>query len=200
MYGDLGLRSGAVRTGETRATSRRSVSELEGSRVDQPSFEDFVAARSPALLRTAYLLTRDRALTDDLVQTALAKVWPRWSRITADPEPYVRKVMVNTFTSWRRRRWRGEIPAEELPETGVAADYAMVEDREAIRDAMRRLPPKQRAVVVLRYFEDLSEAETAATLGCSPGNVKSQLSRALAKLRVDPALVDSSSIGKEETS
>lgn len=157
----------------------------------EPSFEEFVMARTPALQRTAYLLTRDRHLADDLLQTALAKTWPRWSRITDDHESYVRRVLVNTYSSWWRRRWRAETPSEELPEPGVAGGYTQIEDQDMVLGALRRLPPRQRAVVVMRYFEELSEAETARALGCSLGNVKSQLSRAIAKLRVDPALADS---------
>lgn len=201
MYGDADLtlavaRLPESRTGPSEGPSLR-VAGIKGSRVERPSFEDFVAARSPALLRTAYLLTRDRALADDLLQTALAKAWSRWSGITDDPEPYVRKVLVNTYTSWWRRKWRSEVPTEKLPDVGMSGDFARADDRRAVRAALRRLPPKQRAVVVLRYIEELSEAETARVLGCSRGNVKSQLARALAKLRVDPELVESPSSEEE---
>lgn len=154
----------------------------------RPEFDDFVAARSSRLLRTSYLLTRDHGLAEDLLQTALAKVWFAWSRIEGDPEPYVRKVIVNTYSSWWRRKWRGEQPTEDLPEV-CDVDHA---DGSAgahdLWEALGRLPRRQRAVVVLRYFEDLTEAETARVLDCSVGTVKSQTSKALAKLRVDPAL------------
>jgi RNA polymerase sigma-70 factor (sigma-E family) len=176
---------------ERQARSRGIVADSEGRRVDQPSFEDFVAARSRQLQRTAYLLTRDHHLAQDLVQTTYAKVWPSWSRLSDDPEAYVRRVMVNTYTSWWRRKWRGEMPTGEMPEQGQAGGQARIEDRAGLLAALGRLPARQRAVVVLRYFEDLSEAETARVLSCSPGNVKSQASRALAKLRIDPALLDS---------
>jgi RNA polymerase sigma-70 factor (sigma-E family) len=176
---------------ERHARSRGSVADSEGRRVDQPSFEDFVVARSRQLQRMAYLLTRDHHLAQDLVQTTYAKVWPSWSRISDDPEAYVRRVMLNTYTSWWRRKWRGELPAEEMPEQGQAGDQGRIEDRAGLLAALGRLPPRQCAVVVLRYFEDLSEAETARVLSCSQGNVKSQASRALAKLRIDPALLDS---------
>lgn len=151
-------------------------------------FDDFVAARSAALLRTSYLLTRDHGLAEDLLQTALSKAWFAWSRIEGDPEPYVRKVIVNTYSSWWRRKWRGEHPTEDVPEehsTDHAGGSAGTHD---LWEAIGRLPRRQRAVVVLRYFEDLTEAETARLLECSVGTVKSQASKALAKLRVDPAL------------
>jgi RNA polymerase sigma-70 factor (sigma-E family) len=155
----------------------------------RPEFDEFVAARSSRLLRTAYLLTRDHGLAEDLLQTALTKAWFAWSRIDGDHEAYVRKVIVNTYSSWWRRKWRGEQPAEDLPEE-QGADHA---DGSAgthdLWDALGRLPRRQRAVVVLRYFEDLTEAETARVLECSVGTVKSQTSKALAKLRIDPALV-----------
>jgi len=150
-------------------------------------FDAFVAARSGRLLRTAYLLTHDHGLAEDLLQTALAKAWFAWSRIEGEPEPYVRKVMVNTFVSMWRRKWNGEHPTEVLPEHGYDAhgDVAGAQD---LWDALGRLPRRQRAVVVLRYFDDLTEAETARLLGCSVGTVKSQTAKALAKLRVDDAL------------
>lgn len=154
-------------------------------------FAAFVLHRSDSLLRTAYLLTHDRHLAEDLLQTALAKAWPRWSRIDENPEAYVRKIIVNTYATWWRRKWNGESPTEELPEpAGDDRDVSSVSD---IRTALGRLPRRQRAVVVLRFFEDLTEAETARVLECSVGTVKSQTSKALAKLRVDPALVDDSS-------
>ena len=152
------------------------------------SFDAFVAARSRALVRTAYLLTRDHALSEDLVQTALAKAWFHWSRIREDnPEPYVRRILVTTYSSWWRRRWTGEIPTEELPESMAPAG----EDRIDLWDAIGRLPRRQRAVVVLRFYEDLTEAETARLMGSTVGTVKSQTAKALAKLRLDPALASS---------
>jgi len=148
-------------------------------------FRDFVAARSSTLQRTAYLLTGDWALAEDLVQTTLLKTYLRWHRLAdiAAVEPYARRVMVNTATSWWRRRWRGERPTAVLPEQ-VQADAT---DRWLECDRMwglvRRLPPGQRAVLVLRYYEDLTEAETARLLGVSVGTVKRQASRAMATLR-----------------
>jgi RNA polymerase sigma-70 factor (sigma-E family) len=151
-------------------------------------YDEYVAARSARLLRTAYLLTRDWALAEDLLQTALAKAWLAWRRIEVDPDRYVRAVLVNTYASWWHRRWTGETPTERLPEHTGADPHAGYDERDALWRALGRLPRRQRAVVVLRYFDDLSEAETARVLGCSVGNVKSQASRALAKLRVDESL------------
>jgi RNA polymerase sigma-70 factor (sigma-E family) len=193
MYRDAGVRPLAAAVPLERPVRFwGTVADSEGRRVEQPSFEDFVVARSRQLQRTAYLLTRDHHLAQDLVQTTYAKVWPAWTRIRdGDPEAYVRRVMINTHTSWWRRKWRGEKPTQELPDDGRPGDEGRVDDRAGLMAALGRLPPRQRAVVVLRYFEDLSEPETARVLGCSPGTVKSQASRALAKLRIDPALLDS---------
>jgi RNA polymerase sigma-70 factor (sigma-E family) len=160
--------------------------------VDRGSFDDFVATRSTRLLRTAYLLTHDRALAEDLVQTSLAKAWFAWARIDGQPDAYVRRVMVNTYSSWWRRRWNGEQATADLPERAAAAGHrpedVRVDDRTDLWRALARLPRRQRAVVVLRFYEDLSEIETAEILQCSVGTVKSQASRALAKLRIDPTL------------
>ena len=138
------------------ATSR------ERSAVDrQADFDAFVVARSPALLRTAYLLTRDHALAEDLLQTALTRAWFAWDRIDGDPEPYVRRILVNTYASWWRRKWNGEHATEVLPEGSrddFAADSSSSHD---LWEALGRLTRRQRAVVVLRYFEDLTEAEAA---------------------------------------
>ncbi|WP_181309867.1 SigE family RNA polymerase sigma factor [Nocardioides campestrisoli] len=156
-----------------------------------PGFDDFVAARSRGLLRTAYLLTRDHALAEDLLQTALAKAWFAWRRIDRDPEPYVRRILVTTYSSWWRRRWNDERPTERLPERGAADGTGAADDTHDLWEALGRLPRRMRAVVVLRYFEDLSVGETAALLQCSTGTVKSQTSKALAKLRIDPSLAAS---------
>lgn len=156
--------------------------------VSAPSFEEFVAARSSVLLRTAYLLTRDHALAEDLLQTALTKAYLAWHRVDGSPEPYVRRILVNTYASWWRRKWNGEQPTDELPDRGHHDD-ALGETGD-LWDALGRLPRRMRAVVVLRYFEDLTEAETADLLGISVGTVKSQASKALAKLRIDPSLTD----------
>lgn len=152
-------------------------------------FEEFVASASPRLLRTAFLLTRDEGHAEDLLQSSLARAWRAWHRINGDPEPYVRKVIVNTYATWWRRRWRGEQPTQRLPETGMTAPQAAVDEREWLWQALGRLPRRQRAVLVLRFYEDLTEARTAAVLGCSIGTVKSQTSRAIARLRLDDTIV-----------
>jgi RNA polymerase sigma-70 factor (sigma-E family) len=159
----------------------------------QPAdFEEFVASRSGALLRAAWLLTGDERLAEDLLQAALAKSWRRWERARNGPETYVRKVLVSTYLSWWRRRWRGERPAAEVPEpTWDARDddpADRVADRDAMRRALARLSRQQRAVVVLRYAEDLSIAQTAELLGCSAQTVRVQAHRAIASLRADPTL------------
>ncbi|MGW5170392.1 SigE family RNA polymerase sigma factor [Streptomyces nodosus] len=149
------------------------------------SFEAFVAARGDRLYRAAWLLTGDAHTAEDLLQTVLARVWPKWPRIGGDnPEAYIRRALVNTHASWWRRRWRGEAPTRELPEVTTVRDvFAEVDLEQSLADAVRRLPPRQRAVVVLRYFEDLSVEETAQILGCRPGTVKSQAAKALRILR-----------------
>lgn len=149
-------------------------------------FEAFVAARSTALWRSAYLLTGDRHKAEDLLQTALLKAWRNWDRINRREavESYVRAALVSTYTDWWRRRWNGEVPTGELPEHPAAA--ATPEVRHDVLAALALLPRGQRAVVVLRFFDDLSEARTAATLGVSIGTVKSQTARALATLRTSP--------------
>src|SRR6185295_34925 len=159
--------------------------------VPPEGFDEFVAARSSALLRAAWLLTGDASKAEDLLQTVLATVWPRWVRIVAggNPEGYVRRALYTTYLSWWRRRWRFEVPATELPEPGDGTDLAgATADRDAVRRALGRLSKQQRAVAVLRYVEDLSVAETADILGCSIGTVKVQAGRALAALRDDPDL------------
>lgn len=152
-------------------------------------FEDFVAGRGQALQRFGYALTGEWALAEDLLQTALASAYPRWSRICRDdPEAYVRKIMVNTWSSWWRRRWRGEVPSAQLPDRTGPDTYAAADHRHALRFALAKLPPRQRAVVVLRYHQDLSEAQVADLLGISVGTVKSQAAKALAALREQAAL------------
>jgi RNA polymerase sigma-70 factor (sigma-E family) len=148
---------------------------------ERDDFDAFVAARRGRLLRTAYLLTGDHHDAEDLVQTALVKAVPHWKRITGDPEPYVRRILVHENVSrWRRRRWR-EVYVDALPEVGSHDDPT---GRIALRAALQRLAPRQRAVIVLRYYEDLTERQTADALGVAVGTVKSQAREALARLRV----------------
>ena len=149
-------------------------------------FREFVAARSAALLQSAWLLTGQQANAEDLLQTALAKTYASWTRIERRDatEAYVRRVMVSTFISWNRRRWTGEQPTGELPERAATYDaYAAVELRADLARALDTLPRRQRAVVVLRYFDDLTEAQVAKAMNCSIGTVKSQTAKALTKLR-----------------
>lgn len=156
-------------------------------------FAQFVEARERALQRTAWLLTGDWGLAQDLVQTALVRSWPRWDRIRRrdDPEVYVRRAMFNTWATWSRRRWRGEQATETLPDSPVSVDVASdVAVRLAVRSALASLTPRQRAVVVLRVFDDLSEVQVAQVLGCAVGTVKSTMSQALAKLRDDRRLAE----------
>ena len=154
-------------------------------------FAQFVAARQRALQRTAWLLTGDWAAAEDLVQTALVRSWPRWERIRRrdDPEIYVRRAMVHSWASWRRRRWWGERPTGAVPDVQAAGDVAAeVALRVTVQRALRSLPARQRAVLVLRVFDDLSEAQVAQVLDCAVGTVKATLARAAARLREDPAV------------
>lgn len=158
--------------------------------MDEPDgFREFVAARQRDLLRSAWLISGDWHTAEDLVQTALVKTWPRWNRLIRDdrPELYVRRVMLTTFLAWRKRKSYGEIPLADLPESAVK-DGDDADRRRAIVAALHTLPPRQRAVVVLRYFDDLTEADTARALGCSVGTVKTHASRAMATLRGAPGL------------
>jgi RNA polymerase sigma-70 factor (sigma-E family) len=151
----------------------------------EEEFREFVAARSGALLRTAYLLAGDWATAEDLLQTALTKTYLAWKRLgTIEAvEPYTRRVLVNTATSWWRRRWHGEKPTETLPELPGPDRHEEAVERDALWQRVRELPARQRAVLVLRFYEDLSEAQTAELLDISTGTVKSQTARALATLR-----------------
>jgi RNA polymerase sigma-70 factor (sigma-E family) len=148
-------------------------------------FEDFVRARTGALSRTAYLLTGDHQLAEDLLQEALTRVASRWAQLRGGtPDAYIRRVMVNEITSWRRRRRYHERPSDQVPQGAAAADPALTTVRRVVvGQALAQLAPRQRAILVLRYYEDLSEADTAATLGCSVGAVKSGTHAALARLR-----------------
>lgn len=157
------------------------------------SFRAYVAARSPALLRTAYLLTGHRADAEDLLQTCLAKTYLAWPRIRERDavDAYVRRVLVNTQTSrWRMRRV-DEVPVPAPPERATDRDAtADLDLHDALWAALATLPRRQRATVVLRYYEDLSEAQTAEALGVSVGTVKSTTTRALARLRERAGLRD----------
>jgi len=158
--------------------------------VSEPEFRDYVRTRRRALLRIAYLLTRNEADAEDLVQSALAKTYLAASRIEdrSALDGYVRRAIVNTHISWWRRRRVVELPTDELPDEAVA-DHAVSSDlQETLRRALDRLPGRMRAAIMLRYYDDMSEAEVAEILGVSLGTVKSTVARAVAKLRIDADL------------
>jgi RNA polymerase sigma-70 factor (sigma-E family) len=166
-------------------------------------FREYVGARRQGLLATAYVLTGSQHGAEDLVQATLVKVWPRWNRVAeaGDPDAYVRKALLNTFLSWRRRDGGREILSDDVaslppPRAGLGSDSESgsgsgtagsaltgVLDRIVVRELLRALPRRQRAVVVLRYFADLTEAQIAEAMGCSVGTVKSQHAKALTTLR-----------------
>jgi RNA polymerase sigma-70 factor (sigma-E family) len=153
-------------------------------------FQDFVAARRPALLRVALTLTSDRGEAEDLLQAALARTYLAWERINdrAALDGYVRRAMVNINISWWRRRRLEEYPTDELPDLPVADHSGGSELRDTLQRLLDRLPVRQRTAIVLRYYEDLTEHEIAETLGVSVGTVKSTVSRGMAKLREEAEL------------
>ncbi|MFI6886494.1 SigE family RNA polymerase sigma factor [Streptosporangium canum] len=153
------------------------------------AFVEYAAQNHRRLRQLAFLLSRDWGTAEDLVQTALARAWLAWQRIEGDPGPYVYRIIVNTQASWWRRRWRGEIPTGAVPDQADRRDMAAdVSDQDVIWTAIGTLSSRQRAVVVLHYYEGLTLLQVAEILGCSLGAVKSHLSRALARLRVDPGI------------
>jgi len=155
-------------------------------------FREFMRGRWPAVVRLAYGLTGDLGHAEDIAQAAFARAYASWGRVikAGDPEAYLRRIVINE----NRRRFRkqrvaevllGTVPDSSLPDTAAEAD-----ERAALLPALRQLPPRQRAVVVLRFWLDMSEADTATALGCSVGTVKSQASRALVAMRQGSALAD----------
>jgi len=173
------------------------VTDVRGA--DERDFHDFVVAGSPGLIRLARMLTPDPHAGEDLVQATLLKAWSAWPRVRRadNPDAYVRRVMINLATKSRLRRWRGEVPTAELPETPGHDDHAAVDDRAALAHAVRQLPARQRAAVVLRYFADLDDAAIGDALGCSVATVRSQISRALANMRVER--IDDATPAKESS-
>jgi RNA polymerase sigma-70 factor (sigma-E family) len=152
-------------------------------------FEAYVVAAWPRLLRSAWLLTGNWHSAEDLLQTVLAKVYGKWPRLRDQaPDAYIRAALANTYLTWGRRRWRGEVPTERLPDFVSEDEPGEIALRETVAAALARLPRQQRAVLVLRYHADLTETATARALGLSVGTVKSHTARALANLRADPAL------------
>ncbi len=155
-------------------------------------FRDFMHGRWPSMVRLAYGLTGDQGLAEDLAQSAFAKAYAAWPRVrrAGDPDAYVRQIVVNENRNrFRKRRVREQLTGQ-LPENAGEDPAGAHDERSALLAALRALGPRQRAVVVLRYWLDLSEGETAAALGCSVGTVKSQAARALARLRQSAELVD----------
>ena len=162
---------------------------------EEGEFREFMAARWPTLMRTAYLLTGDRHHAEDLAQTALEKTAAHWNRIRRadDADAYVRRVLLNTHLARFRRRRVAEVLRADLSDVAEADASPSVALRDEVLTALASLPKGQRAVVVLRYWEDLTESQTASALGCSIGTVRSQAHRALRKLRVSPLLADAAS-------
>ena len=163
---------------------------VRATAIDDPAFRDYVRTRSRALLRSAYLLTGNVADAEDLVQSALAKTYLAWDRIEdrSALDGYVRRAIVNTHISWWRRRRLEEYPTDEIPEQAVVDHSVSSDMQESLRRAIDRLPQRMRAAIMLRYYDDMTEAEVAEVLGVSLGTVKSTVSRAVAKLRIDAEL------------
>ena len=169
-----------------------SAREPAATQADDGLFDGFVRRESPALLRLAWGLAGSRAGAEDLVQTALERVWLRWSRVRdkVGAGAYARRVLVSVFLTSRRRRWSGERATDHVPDQPVGDAAELVAVRRSVVAALHTLPARQRAVVVLRYLDDRTETQTAAALGCSVGTVKSQTSRAMAALRASPHLAE----------
>ncbi|MGH3254439.1 MAG: SigE family RNA polymerase sigma factor [Streptosporangiaceae bacterium] len=163
-----------------------SASDIIGSD-DGEEFSAFALSRWAGLVRLAFGLTGDAWMAEDIAQTALARAYVAWRRVSRadDPDAYLRRILVNASNGRFRKRRVTEQPGD-LPEVAVEGPADLVGERAALLTALRQLPPRQRAVVVLRYWNDLSDAQIAAALGCSAGTVRSQLSRALAALRANP--------------
>ncbi|MDX5563699.1 SigE family RNA polymerase sigma factor [Streptomyces sp. ID05-04B] len=161
-------------------------------------FQAFVVGRWPRLMRTAFLLTGEQHAAEDLVQSTLEQVYVAWRRVRAadEPEAYVRRVMINAHARRHRRKLRELLaPRDDGPgfahETPAPGDLiARADDRQTLLRALAALPPRQRAAVVLRYWEDLTETQTAEAMGCSVGTVKSNAAKGIAKLRAIPELAD----------
>lgn len=156
-----------------------------GAMPDNSAFNRLLRDRSTAMLRTAFLFTGDHYLAEDLLQSALTKTYLRWGSLREEGagEAYVRKVMASIYTRWYRRKWNSEYPTEDLPERGTLDPYPASDDRVVVSQLLGALSRRQRAVVVLRFYEDMSEKDVAETLGMSVGTVKSTTAAAAAKLR-----------------
>jgi RNA polymerase sigma-70 factor (sigma-E family) len=164
------------------------------SEASRQEFDEFVRTRTPALARTAYLLTGDAHLAEDLVQTALFKAARAWHRVEGDPEPYVRRILYTQNVSWWRRRKLRETPLASYDDAAPAVSDSDL--RLSLEAALDRLTERQRTVLVLRFFEDLTEVQTASALGIGAGTVKSTTREALARLRaVAPHLEELLEVG-----
>ena len=154
---------------------------------DHAAFSEFASSRSASLFRTAYLVIGDYQLAQDLVQESLVKTYLAWPRLrdVTNAAAYTRRVIVTTCVSWRRRRSFTERPANHIPDTSVPDQTTLLPEQGELWAAVRQLPPRQRAAVVLRFSEDLSLAQTAELMGCSVGSVKRHTSLGLDKLRVE---------------
>jgi RNA polymerase sigma-70 factor (sigma-E family) len=149
-------------------------------------FAEFASTRSPALFRAAYLMVGQRGLAEDLLQEALTKTYVAWPRLrdTGNAEAYARKAITTTAISWwRRKAWKAEVPRDDLPDQSAAEPGAAVDERDWLWTELQLLAPRQRAAIVLRYYEDLTEADTAEVLGVPVGTVKSMVSRGMDRLR-----------------
>jgi RNA polymerase sigma-70 factor (sigma-E family) len=166
------------------------VSATPADRAADEEFRDFMRGRWPAMVRLAYGLTGDLGHAEDIAQAAFARVYAAWGRLAGagDPDAYLRQVVVNENRRRFRKQRVPEVLPGDLPDAGVADATDDCDERAVLLAALGRLGPRQRAVIVLRYWMDMSEADTAATLNCSVGTVKSQASRALAALRKDAAV------------
>jgi RNA polymerase sigma-70 factor (sigma-E family) len=156
------------------------------------NFDDYVLARGDALLRFAYLLCADAQRAEDFVQEALVRCHRRWRRIEHDAglDAYVRKTILRQYLSWRRRKAADDVPTDRFDERGGREDMVeTIGERDVMRRLLARLPRRQRAVLVLRYYEDLADQQIAELLGCSPATVRVHASRGLAQLRRQPELV-----------
>lgn len=169
---------------------------------DDVEFQSFVIGRWPRLMRTAFLLTGEQHAAEDLVQSALERVYVSWHKVRAadDPDAYVRRVVINMHARRHRRKLKEILApggdsglAHELPESGDR--MAQADDRSGLLTALGQLPPRQREAVVLRYWEDLSETQVARAMGCSVGSVKSNAAKGIAKLRAIPGLAETVTIG-----
>lgn len=168
---------------------------------DPVSFEEFVAARGSSLLRFAFLLARNTHTAEDLVQSALADAYRHWGKVhRADhPDAYVRRIVLNTYLGWRRRKWSDETSIAAPGSTGLSPDHADdVTARDAMRQLLDRLAPRARAVLVLRYYEDLDDNAIADLMGIAPSTVRSTAARALASLRPAGVTPAADPVGKDQ--